>query len=146
MLQIYGNWVVDREAASSRPIMEKAVIFQLHDVASNALNVELLRSIKDFLIDPMYSKIFHNYSVDAHSINNALRTLSQLDGLPPAATLKLDGFAADTMHLARLHDAGCFAVSFSFTLTHSLSLCHSFTLSLLSLHRHSAAKGLGTTV
>ena len=104
MLQIYGNWVAESDAASRPPIMEKAAVFQLHCADSNALNLELLRSIADFLVDPMYSKVFHNYSVDAHSLNNALRTLSRAEGR--STTLKVGGFAADTMHLARLWDAG----------------------------------------
>ena len=78
--------------------MEKPVIFQLYDQDSNDLNFDLLRSIQEFLTDPTYSKVFHNYSVDALSINNELRRL--------CPTLKLEGFAADTMHLARLYDAG----------------------------------------
>ena len=114
MLQIYGNWVNDKDIESKAPIMEKPVIFQLYDIGSNDLNADLLQSIHEFLVDPMYSKVFHYYSVDAHTINNALHTLSP--------TLKLNGFAADTMHLARLLNAGVFTNFRKFCTLHFSSL------------------------
>eukprot|EP01084_Bolivina_argentea_P180016 311010_1 len=100
MLQIYGDNTCDQ----SKCIMDKPVIFQLYDIENDKINNDLLSSIKPFLTDPMYSKVFHNYSVDAHVINNALRDLNPNNTNDNQH--KLTGFAADTMHMARLLDAG----------------------------------------
>eukprot|EP01083_Nonionella_stella_P049282 131376_1 len=98
MLQVYGNWTDPDKRKSNDPIMDKPVIFQLFDTEEETINNELLLSILPFLTQPIYSKVFHNYSVDAHTINNALRNLP--------SNYRLNGFAADSMHLARLLDAG----------------------------------------
>ena len=100
MLQIYGDWTNNDDANQKPKIMDKPVIFQLFDTKSDDLNSDLLLSIKEFLTDSRYSKVFHNYSVDAHVINNALRDATN------DKECKLNGFAADSMHLARLLDAG----------------------------------------
>jgi len=104
MLQVYGNWTDPNKTADheSTPIMSKPVIFQLYDIENNDINFELLESIADFLINPMYSKVFHNYSIDAHTINNALRKI-----YPDNVSMQRpQGFAADSMHMTRLLDAG----------------------------------------
>ena len=104
MLQIFGNWTdPDKISINTEiePIMTKPVIFQLYDIETNDINFELIKSIQDFLINPMYSKVFHNYSIDAHTINNVLRKL-----YPNNPLYKLQGFAGDSMHMARLLDAG----------------------------------------
>jgi DNA polymerase I len=56
-------------------------------------------------------QVWHNYSFDMHilqrrglGIDEAL--LRERGHDPDALSLKLAGFAADTMHMARLHDAG----------------------------------------
>ena len=50
-----------------------------------------LQYFKDYFEDPSIKKVFHNYSFDYHEIQN--------EGI------LVDGFAGDTMHMARLWEA-----------------------------------------
>ena len=50
-----------------------------------------LQYFKDYFEDPSIKKVFHNYSFDYHEIQN--------EGI------SVNGFAGDTMHMARLWEA-----------------------------------------
>ncbi|GAB2243457.1 hypothetical protein Droror1_Dr00020232 [Drosera rotundifolia] len=52
---------------------------------------ELLTKFKNFFEDPSIKKVWHNYSFDSHIIENY--------------GIKVSGFHADTMHMARLWDS-----------------------------------------
>ena len=69
--------------------MIKPVIFQLYDTETNDINFELIKSIQDLLINPMYSKVFHNYSIDAHTTITCVLRKSY----PNDSAYKLQGFA-----------------------------------------------------
>lgn len=56
-------------------------------------------------------QVWHNYSFDMHILQRRglgieERLLRERGKDPEALSLKLGGFAGDTMHMARLHDAG----------------------------------------
>lgn len=57
-----------------------------------------------------YVQVWHNYSFDKHILQRhglgiSPELLAEHGCMPEQVTLKLAGFAADTMHMARLHDA-----------------------------------------
>lgn len=56
-------------------------------------------------------QVWHNYGFDMHILQRRCLGIDEAavraaGGDPAAATLNLGGFAGDTLHLARLHDAG----------------------------------------
>ena len=54
-------------------------------------NSDLILLFKDYLQDPFYKKIWHNYGYDRHIFYNH--------------GIDVKGFGGDTMHMARLADA-----------------------------------------
>ena len=73
---------------------------------SYSINYEMLEAIYPVLNHPYIAKVYHNYAVDYAAIMTALECLRYKKKDATTQKLTLQGFAGDTMHMARLLNAG----------------------------------------
>ena len=121
LISFYGTWIDIEQNISNgqqysnqfielKDFLAKPIVFDLKNYESSdesyCLNYEMLEAIYPILNNPFIPKIYHNYAADYAVVMTALETLRHKKN--KAQKLSVRGFSGDTMHMARMLNAGTF--------------------------------------